>query len=386
MAQSSDSEQERSQPASARRLERAREEGRAARSRELSTCAVLVAGGVVLAALGPQLAQGLGQLLARSLRFDHRVAFSDRAPLDRLGGVASDALALIGAPLGVLALAALAGSVAVGGWVFAAKAVSPDFGRMNPMRGLANLLSASSLVELCKALVKALLVIVVALLVFNVARPALAVAARASVEGAIVGAAGTLSAGFLALAASLVLVAAIDVPFVLWRHARDLRMTLQETRDETRESEGDPQIRMRVRSLQREMARKRMMAEVPNADVVVTNPSHYAVALAYREGMHAPRVVAKGAGEIALNIRRIAQQSGVAVLESPPLARALYRHAAIGAAVPHGLYDAVAQVLAWVYQLRSAGQGGAAPREPGPIEVPAAWAVPEDTPPEAASR
>jgi|CXWL01.1.fsa_nt_gi flagellar biosynthetic protein FlhB len=386
MAQSSDSEQERSLPASARRLERAREEGRAARSRELSTCAVLVAGGVVLAALGPQLAQGMGQLLARSLRFDHRAAFSDRAPLDRLGGVATDALALIGAPLGLLALAALAGSVAVGGWVFAAKAISPDFARMNPMRGLANLFSASSLMELCKALVKALLVIVVALLVFNVARPALAVAARASVEGAIVGVAGTLSAGFLALAASLVLVAAIDVPFVLWRHARDLRMTLQETRDETRESEGDPQIRMRVRSLQREMARKRMMAEVPNADVVVTNPSHYAVALAYREGMHAPRVVAKGAGEIALNIRRIAQQSGVAVLESPPLARALYRHAAIGAAVPHGLYDAVAQVLAWVYQLRSAGQGGAAPREPGPIEVPAALAVPEDAPPEAASR
>jgi len=384
MAQSGDNEQERSQPASPRRLERAREEGRAARSRELSTCVVLVAGGVLLAALGPQLAQGMGQLLARSLRFDHRVAFSEHAPIERLGGFALEALVLIGAPLGVLALAALGGTVAVGGWVFAAKAVSPDFGRLNPLRGLANLFSSSSLVELCKALVKALLVVAVTVLVFNVARVELAGAARVSLEGAIAGVTGTLSAGFLALAASLVLVAAIDVPFVLWRHARDLRMTLQETRDETRESEGDPQIRMRVRSLQREMARKRMMSEVPNADVVVTNPAHYAVALAYHAGMRAPRVVAKGAGEIALNIRRIAQQSGVAVLESPPLARALYRHAALGAAVPHGLYDAVAQVLAWVYQLRSAGQGGAAPREPGPIEVPAALAVPEDPPAAAA--
>jgi len=384
MAQNGENEQERSQPASARRLEKAREEGRAARSRELSTCAVLVAGGVVLAVLGPQLAQGMGQLLARSLRFDHRIAFSEHAPIERLGGFAVDALALIGVPLGVLALAALGGTVAVGGWVFAAAAVNPDFGRLNPLRGLANLFSASSLMELCKAVAKALLVVAVAFLVFNAARDGLIGAARVSLEGAIAGVSWTLSAGFLALSAGLVLVALVDVPFVLWRHARDLRMTLQEVRDEARESEGDPQVRMRVRSLQREMARKRMMAEVPKADVVVTNPTHYAVALAYNPGMRAPRVVAKGAGAIALNIRRIAQESGVAVLESPPLARALYRHAELGATVPPGLYDAVAQVLAWVYQLRSAGQGGPAPREPGPIEVPADLAVPDDSPAEAA--
>jgi len=372
------SEQERSQPASPRRLERAREEGRTARSRELATCLVLLAGGLALAATGPRLAQDFGRLLARSLRFDHHAAFSDSAPVERLGAIASDALLLIVPFFGALALAAVAGGVAVGGWVFASAAASPDFNRLNPARGLANLFSINSLAELCKALAKAALVTGVALLVFDFARPEFIGASRAAVEGAAAGMSATLATGFLALAASLALIAAIDVPFVLWRHARDLRMTRQESRDESRESEGDPQIRMRVRSLQRDMARKRMMAEVPKADVVVTNPSHYAVALAYREGMRAPRVVAKGTQLIALRIRRLAEESGVAVLESPPLARSLYRHAALGAPIPHGLYDAVAQVLAWVYQVRGPRQGHAEPQAPGPIEVPSEFAVPED--------
>ncbi|MFY9317753.1 MAG: flagellar biosynthesis protein FlhB [Burkholderiales bacterium] len=373
-------EQERSHPASPRRLERAREEGRTARSRELATCLVLLAGAVALVALGPQLGQDLGRLLARSLQFGRQAAFSDSAPVERLGAFAADALLLIAPLFGALALGALAGSVAVGGWAFAAGAVGPDFSRMNPARGLSNLFSVNSLAELCKAIAKAALVTAVALLVFDLARAELVGASRAAVESAAAGVSATIAVGFLALAASLVPIAAIDVPFVLWRHARDLRMTRQELRDESRESEGDPQIRMRVRSLQREMARKRMMAEVPKADVVVTNPTHYAVALAYREGMRAPVVVAKGAQRIALHIRRIAEENDVAVLESPPLARALYRHAELGAAIPHGLYDAVAQVLAWVYQLRRAGNGEGAPQAPGPIEVPAGLVVPEDPP------
>ena len=175
----------------------------------------------------------------------------------------------------------------------------------------------------------------------------------------------TLITGFLVLAASLVVIAAFDVPFVLWRNARDLRMTREEMRQETRESEGDPQIRMRVRGLQREMARKRMMAEVPKADVVVTNPTHFAVALAYRDGMRAPRVVAKGSELIALRIRELAAANHVPLLEAPMLARALYRHAPLGAAIPPGLYDAVAQVLAWVFQLRRSEQSGQS-RRPRP--------------------
>lgn len=379
MAENND--QERSHPASPRRLERSREEGRTARSRELVACLMLLCAGLALAATGPQLAQALGRLLARSLRFDRQAAFSEHAPLERLGASAVDALLLVAPLVAILALAALAGTVAVGGWVFSAKALGPDFGRMSPLRGFSRLFSIDSLAELGKAIAKAALVGAVALLVFHFAYAGIAGASRTALESAVAVVSGTLVTGFLALAASLVLIAAIDVPFVLWRHARELRMTREEVREELRETEGDPQIRMRVRSLQREMARRRMMAEVPKADVVVTNPAHYAVALAYRSGMRAPCVVAKGAQRVALHIRRIAEENGVPVLESPALARSLYRHVPLEAPVPVALYDAVAQVLAWVYQLRAARQGRAAARSvapPGPIEVPPELAVPED--------
>jgi flagellar biosynthetic protein FlhB len=376
--QNNDDEQDRSLPASPRRLERAREEGRVARSRELATCLVLVAGSLVLVAAGPQLALEFGRLLRGALRFGRDAAFSASAPIERLAAIAGDALLLTVPLLGVLALAALAGTVAVGGWVFSGSALGADFNRMNPLRGLANLLSANSLVELCKAIAKAVLVTAVACLVFKAAGAQLAVASRSAVESASAAVGATMSAGFLALAASLALIAAIDVPIVFWRHARDLRMTHRELRDESRESEGDPQVRMRVRSMQREMARRRMMAAVPKADVVVTNPSHYSVALSYRDGMPAPLVVAKGAHEIALRIRSVAEANGVAVLQSPPLARALYRHAELGEPIPPALFDAVAQVLAWVYRLRSAARGDAAPPASPSIEVPPELAVEED--------
>jgi flagellar biosynthetic protein FlhB len=335
---------------------------------------------MALAASGPQLALDLRRLLARSLEFGRHAAFSESAPIERLAAISIEALVLFAPVFGALTLAAVAGSVAVGGWVFSAKAFSLDPGRMSPARGLSNLFSINSLSELCKALAKAALVTAVGWLVFELSRAELIAAARAPVELAAAGMSGTMIAGFLMLAASLAVIAAFDVPFVLWRHARDLRMTREEMRHESRESEGDPQIRMRVRSVQREMARKRMMAEVPKADVVVTNPTHYAVALSYRDGMRAPRVVAKGSERIAIRIRELAAENQVPLLEAPMLARALYRHAPLGAAIPAGLYDAVAQVLAWVFQLRRSRQTGeAAPRAPERVDVPQELAVLEDS-------
>ena len=373
-------DQERSLPASQRRIERAREEGRTARSRELATCLVLLAAGLALAASAPQLATDLRRLLARSLEFGHHAAFSDSAPVERLSALSLEALVLMAPMFGAMAVAALAGTVAVGGWVFSAKAFSADFTRISPARGLSNLLSINSLAELGKALAKASLVTAVGWLVFELTRDQLIAAASAPVEHAAAGMSGIMITGFLLLAASLAVIAAFDVPFVLWRNARDLRMTRQEARQETRESEGDPHIRMRVRSLQREMARKRMMAEVPKADVVLTNPTHYAVALAYREGMRAPRVVAKGSELIAVRIRELAEANRIPLLEAPMLARALYRHAPLGAAIPPGLYDAVAQVLAWVLRLRrSQHSGETAPPAPERLEVPEELAVLEDT-------
>lgn len=372
-------DQERSLPATPQRIEKAREEGRTARSRELATCLVLMAGSLVLAASGPQLALELKRLMARSLEFGRQTAFSDTALVERLGNFSIDGLILATPIFGAMALAGFAGTLGVGGWIFSAKAFEADFGRMDPARGFANMFSINSIAELLKALAKAALVAAVGLLVFELSQAQLIAAARAPVEHASAGVSSTVVAGFLALSSSLVLIAAIDVPFVLWRHARDLRMSRQDVREESRESEGDPQIKMRVRSMQREMARKRMMAEVPRADVVVTNPTHYAVALAYHDGMNAPRVVAKGSERVAARIRELAAENGVPLLEAPGLARALYRHAPLGAAVPPGLYDAVAQVLAWVFQLRRARQREAPePAAPAQIAVPAELAVLED--------
>jgi flagellar biosynthetic protein FlhB len=233
--------------------------------------------------------------------------------------------------------------------------------------------SLHGLTELAKALAKALLLTAVLIgLLWNFRGEAAALAAAGTLPG--LSQAGTLLLqAFLALVAAMALLAALDVPLQLWRYRSKLRMTLEEVKEEARETEGDPQLRMRVRSRQRDMARRRMMAAVPQADVVVTNPTHYAVALSYREGgMRAPQVVAKGAGLVAQRIREIAEEHRVPTLEAAPLARALYRHAEVGDEVPAALYNAVAQVLAYVYRLRhQASRGGAAPQPPHAIDVPA---------------
>jgi flagellar biosynthetic protein FlhB len=177
---------------------------------------------------------------------------------------------------------------------------------------------------------------------------------------------------FMAVAGSMLVIVAIDVPFQLWNHSRQLKMTKEEVRQEAKETEGDPHVKARIRQLQREAARRRMMAEVPKADVIVTNPTHYAVALRYQEGrMGAPQVVAKGAALLAQRIRELGEENRVPILEAPPLARALYRHAELGQEIPAKLYTAVAEVLAYVYQLRRyRTHGGTAPETPRELPVP----------------
>jgi flagellar biosynthetic protein FlhB len=182
-----------------------------------------------------------------------------------------------------------------------------------------------------------------------------------------------LLVGFISIVCALVVIALIDVPYVLWHYSNKLKMTREEVRQEAKESEGDPHVKGRIRQMQREMARRRMMSEVPGADVVVTNPTHYAVALKYAEGKNrAPVVVAKGADEVAAKIREIAAEHKVALLEAPPLARALYKHTELGDEIPAALYTAVAEVLAYVFQLRAYGkQGGVRPSVPTELDVPA---------------
>jgi len=362
---------ERSYPATPRRLEQARERGQVARSRELSTAAVALAGAMALSTLGPALFVRCSEILRTGLTLDRGAAFDTERMTHVLGALAETSLWAILPVLAVTIAATIAAPLLVSGWIFSSQAIFPDWNRLNPMRGLGNILSSHSLVELAKAVLKCVLLGAIGTWSILHAIDELTTLSAQDLGGATMRLGSLVGTGFFALVGGLVAIAAIDVPYALWRHHDALRMTREEVRQEMRESEGDPQLKARVRSLQRAAARKRMMAAVPTATVIVTNPTHYAVALRYDESMRAPRVVAKGMDNIALRIREIAAENGVPLLEAPAVALALHRHADIDAEIPQALYNVVAQVLAYVYQVRLwRQQGGRAPSAPADLAVP----------------
>lgn len=362
---------ERSYPATPRRLEQARERGQVPRSRELSTAAIALAGAMALSTLGPSLFGRLADTLRNGLTLDRAAAFDADRMLASLSLLSHGSLLAVLPLLGFTLVATLAAPLLLSGWVFSPKALSPDFGRLDPLRGLGNVLSAHSLVELAKAVVKCALLAVLGAVAIRQAFGELTALPGEEVGAASLHLGGLVGRGFFVLVGGLVAIAALDVPYAIWRHRKALRMTREEIRQEMREAEGDPQLKARVRSLQRAAARKRMMAAVPTATVVVTNPTHYAVALAYDESMRAPKVVAKGMDKVALRIREIAAEHDVPLLEAPAVARALHKHADLDREIPQALYAAVAQVLAYVYQVRVwKRQGGRAPVPPSTLDVP----------------
>ncbi len=364
---SGDSDLEKTEPASERRLQHAREEGDIPRSRELAACASLLAGGLLLWATGASLQHMLAGLMTESLSFPRELAF-DTALLLEHGSRETARVLWAMLPFAAVILAAVIVSpLLVGGWLFSVKALMPKFDRLDPVSGVARMFSLHALAELGKALAKTVLVGAAAWTVvrgqsdhlFALAATPLAAA------GPLLG--GLLFRAFAAMAGALALIAVIDVPWQRWQYAKKLMMTRDEVKREHREQEGSPEIKGRIRAQQREMARRRMMAEVPKADVVVTNPTHFAVALRYSENRDAaPVVLAKGADELAAKIREIAAANAIPLLEAPPLARALYRHVEPGDPIPEKLYTAVAQVLAYVFQLRAGGE----PEQPQDIAVP----------------
>ncbi len=368
-----ESDLERTEPASPRRLEKAREEGQVPQSRELSTFLVLMVGAGTLWLAGGWFAGQASAIMRQGLTLERAAAFDPAAMGRGLATLAGDGLLLL-APLFVaVVIAALAGPLFLGGFNFSPKACLPDFSRLDPLKGISRVLSMESLGELVKAILKAVLVTGVAVWVIAAHRNDLFALLGQPVDSALAALGRTILASSVAIIAAMALIAGADVPFQLWQYHKRLRMTKEEARQEYKELEGDPQLKARIRSQQREIARRRMMAEVPKADVVVTNPTHFAVALKYDAAtMRAPRVVAKGRGEVALRIRGIAQEAKVPLLEAPPLARALYRHAELGDEVPGALYTAVAEVLAYVYQLNHyLSHGGLPPRAPEQLSVPA---------------
>lgn len=367
-----DSDLERTEPASARRLEEARNKGNIPRSRELNTFAIIIAGAISLLILGPKFANGMLALMQHWFTFSY-ATLRDPTLMWR-GFVESTiaALILMSPLMLILLIAALGAPMSIGGWMISAQALNADFGRVNPLKGIARIISWTGIVEMIKAVMKSVLIGTISFWIIWSHREEILTLIAEPITGSIPHFLHLMAWSFIWLSSTMLLIVAMDVPFQLWEYHRKLRMTKEEVRKEMRESEGDPHIKGRIRALQREAARKRMMAEVPKADVIVTNPTHFAVALIYKsEAMRAPKVVAKGSYLLAQRIREIGEEHGIPIMEAPPLARALYKHAELDQEIPSGLFAAVAEVLAYIYQLRSYNNGeGAEPLKPTELPVP----------------
>lgn len=367
-----DNGQERTLEPSAKRLEDARREGQVPRSRDLAHLLVLGSAAAALFALSGPMVDAGKRVIARGLSFDAATLADPARMSGRLGELAASALLAVSPVLLVLLIAAVAAPLAIGGFIFAPAMAQPKFERLSPLKGLGRLVSAPALVELAKVLIVCVLLAAVGFWYVHSHLNEFAGLAHEGLHSGLSHFGWMLAIAFALMVATLALTSAIDVPFQIFHHRSKLKMTMEEMKKEMKETEGDPHIKGRIRQQQREIARRRMMAAVPKADVVVTNPTHFAVALKYMEGRHgAPVVVAKGADTVAEKIKELARESGVPQLEAPPLARSLYKHVELGDEIPAALYTSVAQVLAWVFQLRSFTAGRAPyPKEPQDIAVP----------------
>lgn len=370
---SEDSDAEKTEPASPRRLEKAREDGDVPRSRELATFTVLMTAGAGLYMTGGTLAGKLGQTLHSGLSLSREQIYNPDVLIQR---ITNDLVGVLIACLplaGLIMLVALASPLLIGGWLFSSKAFMPNFMKLNPIKGIGNMFSTNALIELLKAIAKTLVVGAVAWVVINGQKEAFLGLAVEPLNAGSAHVGELMGKAFLFITGALGLIAAIDGPWQLWHYNDKLKMTRQEVIQESKESDGNPQMKGRIRQLQREMARGRMMQNVPDADVIVTNPTHYAVALKYADGQKgAPRVVAKGIDDVAAKIRELGAEHKVTLLEAPALARALYKHTDIDEEIPEKLFSAVAEVLAYVYQLRAYKLGdGQYPDRPTKLAVPA---------------
>jgi len=355
MADGAENDQERTLPATQRRLEQAREEGQVPRSRTLATALVFTTAAITLWTAGPFAADGLAALLKRGLAFDHEFVFRDAALGERLGEMVMKGV-LIGLPLClILAIAGIAAFWLLGGFLFTTTMLEPKWQRLDPLAGIRRMFAVEGLTEVGKTLAEAAIVVTVAGAYVWYSLEAFPDVLAGSQGAPFTSTSTIVLTGLFCVVGALVAAALLDVPLQIWKHGHGLRMSLEEVKREMKETEGDPQLKSKIRSAQREIAKRRMMQEVPKADVVVTNPTHYAVALRYEEsGQRAPRVIARGAGVLAQRIREIAVDARVPIVESPPLARALYAKTELGDEIPAVLYTAVAQVLAFVFQLRAA--------------------------------
>ncbi|MFJ3470145.1 flagellar biosynthesis protein FlhB [Pseudomonas sp. NPDC090201] len=356
----SESGQDKTEDPTDKRKKDAREKGEIARSKELNTVIIMIVGAAGLLAFGGSMAEMMMQLMRDNFTISRDALMDERSMSLMLMVSGKAALQSVTPLLVALTLAALIGPISLGGWLFAAGSLAPKFSRLNPLAGLKRMVSPKALIELLKSLAKFFIVLIVAIMVLSRDKNDLLAIAHEPLELAVAHSLQLVGWSTLWMAFGLLIIAAVDVPVQLWEAHKKLLMTKQEVRDEHKDSEGRPEVKQRIRQLQREMSQRRMMAAIPEADVIITNPTHYAVALKYdSEKGGAPVLLAKGSDFIALKIREIGAQHQILLLESPALARSIYYSTELEQEIPAGLYLAVAQVLAYVYQIRQfhAGRG-----------------------------
>ena len=366
-----DTGQERTEQPTPKRLRESRDKGQVARSREFNTMALLMASAGGMLMMGDSMIADLRELMTRGLSFQFNRDMNSMELVSALMQDIADSLLTVAPLFVLLTVVAFLTPLGVGGWSFSAKAFSFKPEKLNPIKGLGRIFAWRGLMELMKVLAKfALVASVSGLIIWSMMGELIGLHGE-SLKQAMTHLAQMCGWTFLACSCALIVVAAIDVPFQLWQHNKQLRMTKQEVKDESKETDGRPEVKMKIRAIQQEMSRRRMMEKVPEADVIITNPTHYAVALKYDQfEMQAPIVVAKGADLIAAQIRSVAQEHDVAIVEAPPLARAIYATTELDQEIPAGLYIAVATILSYVYQLKASVYGADEPELPDDLQIP----------------
>lgn len=345
--------QERTEQATPKRVIEAREKGQVARSRELSTMAVLMGSAIGLLLVGEYIADGLKRIMSSNFSVSRSDIFDMKTGPEFLLHGIENALQVITPFLFIVFTIAILSPLVIGGWNFSVEAMMFKWEKLDPIRGIKRIVSVRSLVELIKALFKFAIVLFVSILLIWLNIDKMLFLSKLDALTSISKLSLILIWAFMIISSAMIVIALIDVPFQIWDHSRNLKMTRQEVKEEHKQTDGSPELKRHLRERQRELTRRRMMSDVPKADVIVTNPTHYAVALKYdHEKMAAPRVVAKGKDLVAFQIRNIAQTSNIPILSAPPLSRALYFSTKVGQQIPDGLFLAVAQVLAYVFQLK----------------------------------
>ena len=348
-----DSSSEKSQEPTSKRLEQAREDGDTVRSRELNTMAILLAGSGALLMFGGFMIEAMRSIMAHNFALDRSQIFDTNAMLQHLEVSIMEGLRSLGPIFMVLLVAAILGPISLGGWNMTFKAVMPKANRMDPIAGLKRMFGTKALVELAKAAGKVLVVAAIALLIFVLNTDRIMQIYSEPILPAMQHTLIILGWSVLGMSCAMILITVIDVPFQIHSHTQKLKMTLQQVKDEMKDSEGKPEVKQRIRQLQYQMTQNRMMSNLPQADVIITNPEHYSVALKYQQGGDgAPILIAKGVDLIAMKIREVARLNNITIIESPVLARAIFYNTRLDDEIPEGLYKAVAQVLAYVFQLR----------------------------------